>query len=223
MYTSFLLDRQFHGQLRLAIELEFSALDAVIDNALRNDAWQPRALFVEDVPVLDERDVSGPQHHDDDGNDDDKHANNVGAALPTMLRASSNVIALQLTESAHVLYEESQRFMRGTTRVVTLELSPTLARGFERLFARYLSELARRLRGARLTAAASLAVLASAANIVGELVPRVVQTYQRALGDVPLRPMEEMAEACERLFDSLRDIYCQRRCDDVVVKKYAID
>jgi hypothetical protein len=100
-----------------------------------------------------------------------------------------------------------------------LELSPTLARGFERLVARYLCELTRRLRGTRLSSSAGLALLATAATVVGELVPRVVQTYQRSLGNVPLRPMEEMAEACERLLDDLRAAYCSRRCEDVVTKK----
>ena len=112
VYTSFLLDRQFHGQLRLAIELEFSALDAVIDNALRNDAWQPRALFVEDVPVLDERDVSGPQHRDDDDNDAAVSA--LDNVVDQMVAARiADAITAGTAQDINQLLQESDDFMAG--------------------------------------------------------------------------------------------------------------
>jgi hypothetical protein len=189
VYSSFLLDRQFHRPLRVAIESAFAALDRTVEQATRTDSWVSRPWFVLDAAP---------------------DAATVDAAAAA---------ALQLTESARQLFAATQRFLLGTTRVVTLDLTPTLAIGFGRLLANYLGELTRLVGAGRLSAAQSLAALSNAANIVVDLVPRVVETYQHALGDVPLRAMEEMAEAAELLFDGLCDAYCERRSSDVVNKK----
>jgi hypothetical protein len=190
VYSSFLLDRQFHRPLRATIEAAFVALERTVEQATRTDSWVSRPYFVLDA-----------------------------APDAATVDAASAAAALQLTESARQLFVAVQRFLLGTTRVVTLDLTPTLAIGCERLLANYLGELSRLVHSGRLSAAQSVAALSNAANVVVDLVPRVVETYQHALGDVPLRPMEEMAEAAEQLFDSLCDAYCERRSSDVVTKK----
>jgi hypothetical protein len=214
-----LLDRQFHGPLRSAIERALADAELTIDAATRNDTWQSAPVFVLDTVL----------------------APTIGA--DGELRRGAT---LQLSESGRDLYGVMQRLLRGTTRIATLELTPTLASGFERFLTRYALELTRSLHNGRLNATASLAALTNLANIVGELVPRIVEVHQRALGDVPLRSMEEMAvrrvchffkltdacmrltlltvsskmqESVERHYDEFVALFGDRRAEDIVHRK----
>jgi hypothetical protein len=192
VHSTFLLERQFHAPLRAAIERALAAAETTLDAATRNDSWVSAPVFVVDTLL----------------------APTIGA--DGELRRGAT---LQLSESARELYAQMQRLLRGTTRVVTLALTPTLASGYERFLSRYMLALTRAVRSGRLSAAASVAALTNAANVVGELVPRVVEVHQRALGDVPLRSMEEMAEAIERAFDEFVQLFGARSADDIVYRK----
>ncbi len=190
--STFLLERQFHGPLRAAIERALSAAETSLETATRHDSWQSAPVFVLDTLL----------------------APTIGA--DGELRRGAT---LQLSESGRELYAAMQRLLRGTTRIVTLELTPTLASGYERFVVRYVQALTRAVRSGRLSAAASVAALTNAANVVGELVPRIVEAHQRALGDVPLRSMEEMAEAVERAFDEFVELFGTRTAEDIVYRK----